>query len=182
MATEHRHREDLAKEREEGYERRDASIPGLLQGAFWLAVVLFVTLIVMRFVFGFFKKVEPLGPTASPLVTPAQQAQQMLPPSPRLQVQPHAELVDYCAAQQREVDSYAWIDKQDGIVRIPVDRAMDLVLTRGLPTRSAGETPANAPKVEPATGACPEDVEGQCGYLTEPGPAQPAAEGEGQQK
>ncbi len=179
MATEHRHHEDPRKEREEGYERRDASIPGLLQGAFWMALVLFVTLMLMRFVFGYFKKVQPLGPTASPLVTPAQQAKEMLPPSPRLQVQPHNELVDYCDAQQKQVNTYGWIDEQSGVVRIPVDRAMDLILTRGLPTRSASETPANAPKVPTATVAGGEDVEGQCGYLTEPGPSLP---GEGQEK
>ena len=53
-------------------------------------------------------------------------------------MQPHLELKDYCALQQQEVNSYGWVNKQSGVVRIPVDRAMDLVLQRGLPDASGG--------------------------------------------
>lgn len=30
---------------------------------------------------------------------------------------------------------YGWVDREAGIVRIPIERAMDLLLERGLPTR-----------------------------------------------
>ena len=33
------------------------------------------------------------------------------------------------------LDSYGWVDKNAGIVRIPIDEAMKLTLQRGLPTR-----------------------------------------------
>ena len=38
--------------------------------------------------------------------------------------------------------SYGWVDQQAGVVRIPIDRAMELLAQRGLPTRpQAGAVP-----------------------------------------
>jgi len=150
-----------------GYEPRDASIKGLLQFAFWMAVVLAVTLVSMKWTFEYFKKVQPLGETASPLVKAGQRE---LPPSPRLQVHPHQELVDYCQDQQKVVDSYGWVNQETGVVHIPIDRAMDLILQKGLPARPASERPPGSPTVAPPLVAGGTDLEGQCGYLTEPEP------------
>jgi hypothetical protein len=33
------------------------------------------------------------------------------------------------------LDNYGWVDKNAGIVRIPIDEAIRLTLQRGLPTR-----------------------------------------------
>ena len=165
MATKERRGANATVDRGEGYERRDANVRGLVQFAFWLAVVLAVTLIGMKWTFDYLKSVQPLGATSSPLVKPGERE---LPPSPRLQVQPHQELVDYCAAQQAAVNSYGWVNQQSGVVRIPVDRAMDLVLSRGLPARAAADAPVGAPTVAPATVAGDTEVQGQCGYLPEP--------------
>jgi hypothetical protein len=40
----------------------------------------------------------------------------------------------------RRLSSYGWVDREAGIVRIPIDRAMDLLAERGLPAR-AGPDP-----------------------------------------
>jgi len=108
-----------------------------------------------------------LGATMSPMVTPTDR---MLPPRPRLQTQPHLELQDYCAVQQKEVSTYGWVNQESGVVRIPVDRAMELILAKGLPARSTAEAsgPASFTNVAPPTVAGETDVEGQCGYLAEP--------------
>jgi hypothetical protein len=166
MATKHSPKPNDPIDASAGWEKRDVNIKGLFQFAFWMAVVLMVTLVGMRFTFDFFKRVEPLGSTASPLVTTTDR---MLPPSPRLQVQPHQELEDYCVAQQQAVSTYAWVNQSSGVVRIPVDRAMQLILERGLPARSAADaTAAGASPVTTPMVAGETDVEGQCGYLTEP--------------
>jgi hypothetical protein len=47
--------------------------------------------------------------------------------------------------------TYEWIDKSSGTVRIPVDRAMDLLAERGLPYRKAGQPSATPPKPAPGT-------------------------------
>ncbi len=66
-----------------------------------------------------------------------------------MQAQPHQELKDYCEAQVKELNSYGWIDQRLHVVRIPIDRAMDLVLQNGLPVRASGPTGAAAVKVTP---------------------------------
>jgi hypothetical protein len=131
-----------------------------------MAVVLAITLVGMRWTFDYFKRTEPLGPTASPLVTATQRT---LPPSPRLQAQPHRELVDYCAAQQQKVTTYSWVDQGSRVVHVPVDRAMDLILARGLPARPSSEAPsgAAAASVAAPNTAGGDDLLGPCGYLTE---------------
>jgi hypothetical protein len=165
-----------------GYEQRDANIKGLIQFAFGMAVVLVVVLFGMRWTFDYFKKIEPLGPTASPMVSATQRE---LPPNPRLQANPRDDLQVYCAAQEQAVNTYGWVDQQSGIARIPIDRAMDLILQRGLLSRSSSEVAAAgetslASVVPPAPGGG--DVRGQCGYLTEPPANKPLAENEGQAK
>lgn len=52
-------------------------------------------------------------------------------PPPRLQSDPAGELQAFRAAQQRELDGYAWVDREQALVRIPVERAMALLAARG---------------------------------------------------
>jgi hypothetical protein len=55
------------------------------------------------------------------------------PPGPRLQVRPEIELAAFRAQEDAILSSYAWVDKEQGIVRIPVEEAMRLVVERGMP-------------------------------------------------
>ena len=147
---------------EPGYERRDAKIKPLLQFAFWMAVVLAITLFGMAKTFSYFEKLHAPGSSTSQFATERQ-----LPPSPRLQTAPHSDLKSYCVGQQQEVNTYGWIDKRLGVVRIPVGRAMDLVLQNGLPVRPSSQAPSGAAAVPPTAleflGTKGE--EGPCGYL-----------------
>ena len=43
----------------------------------------------------------------------------------------------YYQSQQHLLNTYGWIDRQNGVVRLPIDRAMELLLQRGLPVRAA---------------------------------------------
>ena len=163
METKHPRPTDSHGEPGSGYERRDVNVRAVLKLGFWMAVLIAATLVAMRWTFSYFERVEPLGPPASPFATTRE-----LPPSPRLQAKPRFELKDYCEAQQREVKTYGWIDRRLGVVRIPIDRAMDLALERGLPTRSSAQpAAAGASIVTPEAASVPggADLEGQCGYL-----------------
>ncbi len=147
------------------YEKRDANIPGLLQFAFWLALLLVVTFFGMKWTLDYFQRSQPLGPPASPI-----ENARVLPPGPRLQARPHQELVDYCTEQQKKLTTYSWVDQQAGIVRIPIDRAMELVLERGLPIRPAKDAPAGSGEphqVGTVDAPLPMGVEGPCGYVVE---------------
>ncbi len=68
-----------------------------------------------------------------------------LPPAPTLQVRPREDLREMRAEEDRILSSYGWVDANAGIVRIPIDRAMQLVLQRGLPTRTASKGAGPAP-------------------------------------
>jgi hypothetical protein len=61
----------------------------------------------------------------------------MLPPEPRLQVSAPKDLEQYKAAQGEILNSYGWIDQNAGVVRIPIERAMDILVQKGLPFRGA---------------------------------------------
>jgi hypothetical protein len=62
-----------------------------------------------------------------------------VPPAPRLQVVPAQQLQQGRAAAEESLRSYGWVDKEAGIVRIPITRAMELLVERGLPSRDAQE-------------------------------------------
>jgi hypothetical protein len=57
------------------------------------------------------------------------------PPEPRLQTQPREDLAALRAREDETLRSYGWVDRNAGVVRIPIDRAMELTLERGLPAR-----------------------------------------------
>ena len=69
-------------------------------------------------------------------------------PSPRLQVNEYGELDMYRKAQAEQLDEYRWINKDAGTVRIPIERAMELIAERGLPKAGSAATAA-APKAPP---------------------------------
>ena len=63
-----------------------------------------------------------------------------LPPEPRLQIAPREDLRELRASEAELLTSYGWVDRNAGIVRIPISEAMRLTLERGLPTRT-GQKP-----------------------------------------
>jgi hypothetical protein len=52
-------------------------------------------------------------------------------PAPRLQSDPAGELEAFQAAQRQALDGYGWVDQGQGLVRIPIERAMALLAARG---------------------------------------------------
>lgn len=166
METEHRNPHDAHGSAGPGYEQRDVNVPGLLKFGFWMAVVLVITFFGMRWTFDYFSRTQSVGALPAPFA-----AERQLPPNPRLQVTPHLDLQMYCQGQEQRVNTYGWIDQRLGVVRIPVDRAMDLVLQHGLPARPA-QAPAGTTYAtpEPATVPGGADLQGPCGYLGAPAP------------
>lgn len=60
-----------------------------------------------------------------------------LPPLPRLQAAPVTDLKDMRAAEDRIINGYGWVDQGQGVARIPVNRAIDLLGQRGVTGRTA---------------------------------------------
>ncbi|HVO33614.1 MAG TPA: hypothetical protein VMU17_06845 [Elusimicrobiota bacterium] len=60
-----------------------------------------------------------------------------VPPAPNLQVNDAVDMVRMREETQGILTTYGWVDPAAGIVRIPIQRAMDLIAERGLPSRKA---------------------------------------------
>jgi hypothetical protein len=73
---------------------------------------------------------------AAAAVLPAVAASRSYFPQPREQVLPHADLEAFQSREEAELNSYGWIDRQAGVVRIPIARAMELLAQKSLRSQS----------------------------------------------
>lgn len=55
-------------------------------------------------------------------------------PQPRLETDERTQINDFRLGEEDKLNSYGWVDQNAGIIRLPIDRAMDLIAQRGLPT------------------------------------------------
>jgi hypothetical protein len=110
-----------------GHEERDANIRAILWFGLTLALTIVVVMLVAKWVFDVLPRPQPATSSLSSI-----QATE-LPPEPRLQVNGHEDLEKLRAQEDSVLDSYGWVYRQNGIVRIPIDRAIDLLAKRGLP-------------------------------------------------
>jgi hypothetical protein len=49
---------------------------------------------------------------------------------------------DFLMNQEDQLNSYGWVDEKAGVARIPIDRAMDLLVQRGVPVYQQSGTEA----------------------------------------
>ena len=54
-------------------------------------------------------------------------------PEPTLQLSPRADMERFQAEQMAELESYGWVDREHGIGRIPIGKAMEKVVQDGIP-------------------------------------------------
>jgi hypothetical protein len=67
-------------------------------------------------------------------------------PAPVLQSDPVADFNEMHIADDQRLNTYSWVDKKAGVARIPINRAMDLLVERGLPVETgANPNPAVGP-------------------------------------
>lgn len=111
-----------------GHELHDVRATSMLAFAAALAVLVALACAFLIWLFGWFEaRAKRHDPVLSPLV------QDQTPPDPQLEIKPSRNLAQQRAAENRLLHHYRWIDKEQGVVQIPVERAMDLVAKDGLP-------------------------------------------------
>lgn len=118
------------------YERRDISPRAVVWSAIGLVLSLVVIFLVLRLAEAALSKVNSGGATRT--VAPRVEV-----PPPRLQTNPASDLARLRAEEDAKLNSYGWIDRRSGVIRIPIERAMELTAGRGLPVRPA--TKGDAP-------------------------------------
>jgi hypothetical protein len=118
------------------HEESDVNILAIFGfGAGLIAVAIVVHVAILLF----FNVLESRARQQSASVYPLAAGQEnRLPPEPRLQTDPREDLSELRAREDAILRSYGWVDRNAGVVRIPIDRAMELTLQRGLPARQGG--------------------------------------------
>jgi len=120
----------MSDQNQKAYESSDAHFRAIMWGGIVLAAIMIVAFVLMYGLLGHFESREQATATPpSPLAE-----DRPLPPEPRLQVLPEIDLKTF-RANEDSLNSYGWVSKEAGVVRIPVDRAMELMLERGFPVR-----------------------------------------------
>lgn len=113
-----------------GHETRDFNMRVIVLFGASLVVLLAGSLVLMAWLFALFN-VTPKGygvrgaPVAA---TPPS------PPGPRLQASPTRDMQDMLQAENAQLHSYGWVDRAAGMVRMPIDGAMEFVVRQGLPS------------------------------------------------
>ena len=133
-----------------GYERRDAN-PNML---FMIGGGLIVLILVVMFVIiGILKIFNTSRPTGEP-PPPATAEAHVVPPEPRLQINPEADYKRLLAEEDSVLGTYGWVDRAMGIARIPIDTAISIVVARELPFRA--QTPAPRENTQSGGGRNPQ--------------------------
>jgi hypothetical protein len=125
-------RENL--EHPENHETTDVNIRAILGFGAALIVVAAVIHLLIYVLFGYFNGRESVQTPAEYPLAAAQGNRE--PPEPRLQTDPRQDLADLRAREEEQLATFGWVDKNAGVVRIPIDAAMKLTLERGLPART----------------------------------------------
>jgi hypothetical protein len=128
----HAHAKDPTASAEVHHETTDVDIRPILMFAAALMVTVVVVGALMWVLFRYLSGREARVPPEYPLA--ASQGTR-LPPEPRLQTNPRGDLADLRGGEEQTLKSYGWVDKNAGVVRIPIDEAMKIVVQKGLPTR-----------------------------------------------
>ena len=142
---------NLHQEHEEvAYEREDLSPRGIFAFLGGLGLVLVLVYFVVKGMDAYLDAYQkqhqpPLNPLVSQTETDSRKvsnADIARFPQPRLETNERLEINDFRLQEEKKLNSYDWIDQKSGIARIPIERAMQLLAQRGLPTRpQAGAVP-----------------------------------------
>ncbi len=150
------HEDDYVPPAGAAYEPTDIDAGIATKFALWLtvaAVIIHVGLWGLFRLYASYEKSQQ-APTAYPLAA-ARGGELRLPPAPRLEARPVNEITQFRAEEERLLHSYGWVDQQAGVVRIPIEDAMRLVIERGLTSR-----PQAADATAMQVGSMPEDSSG----------------------
>jgi hypothetical protein len=147
-----------------GYERSDIGAAGVLYFLLGLAVAGFLVYFIVDGLYHYLdRRSEAEQAPVNPLVTNAPADTRRIPndypqgafPNPKLEEDERGQLNGIRLKEEETLSTYDYIDKNAGTVRIPIDRAMDLIAQRGLPVRAqsaTGEAPVAQPKPAPEKG------------------------------
>jgi hypothetical protein len=112
------------------HEKTDADTHAITQFGIALVFIVVLSQLGLWWLFNTFTKRESkLSPPVTALVRTQAPTE---PPEPRLQANPQADMRTMREKEETVLNHYGWVDPNRGVVRIPIDRALDLIAERGL--------------------------------------------------
>ena len=123
------------------YETRDIKIRPLAVFAAGIIVLIVFSFLVVLWVFRLFSAQHTTQDAQSATTSRARPAvaapadEQLRWPEPRVQSRPADDLKALRVEEDASLTTYGWVDRAGGVVHVPIDVAMRLVLKEGLPAR-----------------------------------------------
>ena len=133
------------------YEHTDIDVSVGYKFGLWLTISMLISIGIVTGAFYFFEgqgKAANIAAQKYPLAV----GQRKEPPTPNLQNQPFKDIYQLRQGETEKLTSYAWVDKEGGVTRIPIDRAMDVMLQRGFPSRPDGADALNVVTQDSSSG------------------------------
>jgi hypothetical protein len=114
----------------------DENVRAVVRFGLWMVIAAVLIYAVLFGMFQYFDRQAALAdPARNPLLAgekpPATPAARF--PQPRLQSNAAADLEKLRGAEDETLATYGWVDRNAGIARMPIDRAMQMVAERGVP-------------------------------------------------
>ena len=140
------------------FERQDLSARGILAFLAGLVLVCAMVYVVVGAMYHFFDRYQKAHePPQNPLVQATNSDTRHAAPEdaskfpfPRLETNERGQLNEQRLREEETLNTYGWLDQNAGVAHIPIQRAMELIVERGLPTAPQEGT---APGVKHQTGA-----------------------------
>ena len=117
--------------------RDDVDTTAIVYFLIALAVGCLIVFVIVFEIYGFLER-DVRSRDAAPLPIVAE-AGRKTPPGPILRPSPPLDLKQFKESEMPRLTEYGWVDRPAGRVRIPVERAIDLVAERQLPSRPQPE-------------------------------------------
>lgn len=133
------------------YEHTDIDTSVGYKFALWLTVAMLISVVIVYGTFWFFEGRQH-STDALTQRYPLAVGREKAPPAPNLQTQPFQDVFMLRKGEAAKLESYGWVDKEGGIVRIPIDRAMELTIQHGLPARTGGGNGVNVVTQDSSSG------------------------------
>ncbi|MGD0415770.1 MAG: hypothetical protein ABSA80_10490 [Terriglobales bacterium] len=137
------------------YEHEDLGTRSAFAFMIGLAIVGVVIYFIIVGMYSFLDKYERSQmATASPLVTSKGAISRVVTQAdmdkafndngaPMLETDERGQFRDFLINQENQLNSYGWVDEKDGVAHIPIERAMQLTVQRGLPVYPQGSADAS---------------------------------------
>jgi len=132
---------------QESFEHQDLKPAGIVYFFLTLVVVTVLCMFGLKGLYAYLDRREKASqPEVNPLVAKVPEDTrnvvsgypQTAFPNPKLEEDERGQLNGIRMEEEKALYSYGWVDEKAGTVRIPIERAMDLLVERGLPVRPQG--------------------------------------------